>query len=67
MPTRNSMRWSGAGPLADHAGLQLDRAAAASTTLRNSIRLPSPVRDDAPVMRVDGGIDQIAAQAPEPR
>ena len=32
------------------------------------MRLPSPVRlTIAPVMRGDGGIDQIAAQRPEPR
>ena len=31
------------------------------------MRPPSPVRNDAPVMRVDGRIDQIAAQPPEPR
>ena len=40
----------------------------ASTTLRNSMRLPvAGALDDAPVMRGDGGIDQIAAQPPQPR
>ena len=39
----------------------------ASTTLRNSIDSVSGALDDAPVMRGDGGIDQIAAQSPQSR
>ena len=39
----------------------------ASTTLRNSTRLPSPVRlKMAPIVHSDGRVDQIAAQRPEP-
>ena len=40
----------------------------ASTTLRNSMRAPSPVRlTTRPMMHGDGRIDQIAAQRPQPR
>ena len=40
----------------------------ASTTLRNSMMAAvAGALDDAPVMRGDGGIDQVAAQRPKPR
>ena len=40
----------------------------ASTTLRNSmIAAVAGALDDAPMMHGDGGVDQIAAQRPQPR
>ena len=70
MPTRNSMRRSGdsARVALDHAVLHLDRAAHRvdhATELDNG-----PIAGalyDAPVMRGDGGVDQIAPQPTEPR
>src|SRR5271166_311046 len=52
----------------DHAVLHLDRAAHgvdyAAELEKNAV---SGLLDDAPAMRVDGGIDQIAAQTTQPR
>ena len=51
---RPLLHFDGAAHGVDHAA-ELDEAAVAGAL------------DDAPVMRVDGGIDQIAAQPPEAR
>ncbi len=57
-----------AGVALDQAVLHLDRAAHgvdhAAELDENAV---AGALDDAPVMRVDGGIDQIAAQPPQPR
>jgi hypothetical protein len=57
-----------AGIALGHAVLHLDRATHrvdhAAKLDKNAV--PSAL-DDAPVMRVDGGIDQVAAQPTEPR
>ena len=57
-----------AGVALDEAVLNLDRAA---HRVDHAAELDDAsvagALDDAPVMRGDGGIDQIAAQAPEPR
>ena len=57
-----------AGVALDHAVLHFDRAA---HRVDHAAELDEDAvagaLDDAPMMRVDGGIDQIAAQPPEPR
>ena len=67
---RNSMRRSGGRPAlrSIEAVLHLDRAAhrVDHATKLDEAAVPGSL-DDAPVMRVDGGIDEIAAQPPQPR
>ena len=57
-----------AGVALDQAVLHLDGAAhrVDHAAELDEIAVPGAL-DDAPVMRVDGGIDQIAPQPPEPR
>ena len=58
--------WRHAGVALDHAVLHLDRA---SHRVDHAAKLDEETvagaLDDAPVMRGDGGIDQIAAQPPK--
>ena len=57
-----------AGVALDHAVLHLDRAAhRVDHAAELDEAAVAGALDDAPVMRGDGGIDQIAAQPPEPR
>ena len=57
-----------AGVALDEAVLHLDRAAhrVDHATEFDEAAIPGAL-DDSPMMRVDGGIDEIAAQPPEPR
>ena len=69
-PIRNSMRRSSERPALRSRRPSWTSIAhrTASTTLRNSTRIPSPVRlTIRPMMGSDGRIDQIAVQRPEPR
>ena len=64
------MRRSGgeAGVALDHAVLHLDRAAhGVDHAAELDEAAVAGALDDAPAMRGDGGIDQIAAQPPQPR
>ena len=57
-----------AGVALDQAVLHLDRAAhGVDHAAELDEAAVAGALDDAPVMRVDGGIDQIAAQPPQPR
>ena len=57
-----------AGVALDHAVLHLDGAAhGVDHAAELDEAAVAGALDDAPVMRGDGGVDQIAAQAPEPR
>ena len=57
-----------AGVALDEAVLHLDRAAhGVDHAAELDEAAVAGALDDAPVMRGDGGIDQIAAQSPEPR
>ena len=70
MPTRNSMRRLGrqAGVALDHAVLHLDGAAHGVDHAAELDEVAvAGALDDAPMMRGDGRIDQIAAQRPQPR
>ena len=67
---RNSMRRSGGRPgvALDHAVLHLDGAAHGVDHAAKLDDAPvAGALDDAPVMHGDGGIDQIAAERPQPR
>ena len=67
---RNSMRRSSrhAGVALDHRVLHFDRAAHRVDDAAELDERPvAGALDDAPVMHGDGGIDQIAAQRPQPR
>ena len=57
-----------AGVALDHAVLHLDRAAhSVDHAAKLDEAAVARALDDAPVMRGDGGIDQVAAEPPEPR
>ena len=67
---RNSMRLSGgdASVALDHAVLHFDRAAhRVDHAAELDDAAVAGALDDAAVMHGDGGIDQIAAQRPQPR
>ena len=55
------------GVMLDHAVCTSTAQRTASTTLRNSTMLPSPVRLTVAVMGGDGGVHEIAAQAAQTR
>ena len=57
-----------AGIALDHAVLHLDRAPHRVDDAAKLDQAPvAGALDDAPTMRGDGGVDQIAAQPPQPR
>ena len=57
-----------AGVALDHALLHLDRAAhGVDHAAELDEAAVAGSLDDAPVMRVDGGVDEVAAQSPQPR